>query len=142
MTEGDPRLARQYVLLDPSDCDPPHSLDLSPGSRDTRKVEWLEDEFRRNGFDPEEPALVGYVLDGRVQLLTGTHRHESARRAGTKLPTTLYLRSTIEAHWGKETWVDVVKDISVLDLEKFPVREDVTPPTLEERVDLTRDLSR
>lgn len=28
------RLARLYVLLHPDDCDAPHGLDLSPGSRD------------------------------------------------------------------------------------------------------------
>lgn len=53
------RLTRQYILLDPEDCDPPHGLYLTPGSRDSIKVDWLVEAFARDGFDPDEPALVG-----------------------------------------------------------------------------------
>lgn len=35
------RNVRQYTLLDPDDCDPPHGLDLESGSRDSIKVEYL-----------------------------------------------------------------------------------------------------
>lgn len=59
-------LTRQYILLDPEDCDPdpPHGLDLTPGSRDSIKVDWLVEAFARDGFDPDEPALVGYPING------------------------------------------------------------------------------
>lgn len=96
------RLARQYVLLHPDDCDPPHGLDMYPGSRDWWKVEHLKQSFSQWGFDPGEPALVGYPRDGRVQLLSGTHRHLAAKQLGMMLPVTLKLRSVVEAAWGTD----------------------------------------
>ena len=135
------RYARHYVLLDPSDCDPPHGLDLTPGSRDSLKVERLEFEFRTNGFDRDEPALVGYACDGKVQLLSGTHRHEAARRSGIQLPVTLVLRSIVEGAWGTPEWEHLIGDISVKNLERIVVKEGgFPPPGLDERVDLTRDM--
>ncbi len=134
-TSPAPRVARHYVWLDPEDCVPPHGLDLSPGSRDDQKVCRLEAAFRaRGGFDPEYPAVVGYPDGaGKVQQLTGTHRHEAARRAGVKLPVTLFLRSYVEAAWGTDRWATLIQDIPVKDLEHLPVTED-TPPGLEDRV--------
>lgn len=98
------RFARHYVLLHPDDCEPPHGLDLEPGSRDSIKVERLTEAFARDGFDKTMPALVGYPLDGRVQLASGTHRHEAAKRAGIRLPVKLTLRSHVEAMWGTPAW--------------------------------------
>lgn len=69
MTDHDERrLARQYVLLHPDDCDPPHGLDLEPGSRDSLKVEGLTEAFARDGFDPTMPALVGYPSTAAYSL--------------------------------------------------------------------------
>ncbi len=132
------RFARQYVLLHPDDCDPPHGLDMYPGSRDWMKVERLKQAFIGQGFDPNEPALVGYPRDGRVQLLSGTHRHLAAKQAGIALPVTLKLRSVVEAAWGTDAWDDLIKDVPVKDLEMAPVCEGGTPPGLDERVDLSR----
>ncbi len=128
------RHARLYVLVHPSDCDPPHGLDMSPGSRDSLKVEMLEDAFRTKGFDPNEPALVGYPINGRIQLLSGTHRHEAAKRADIFLPVTLKLRSVVEGSWGTERWEDLIEDVPVKDLEWAPVRESDWIPGLDERV--------
>lgn len=76
------RFARQVLFLHPDDCIPPHGLALTVGSRDSLKVERLMIAFMREGFDPKEPALVGYPDgSGKVQLLSGTHRHEAAKRA-------------------------------------------------------------
>ncbi len=136
----DIRYARHYVLLDPSDCDPPHSLDLEPGSRDSIKVEALTVEFVYDGFDPEQPALIGYPKNGRIQLLSGTHRHEAAKRAGIKLPVMLKLRSVVEAAWGTDAWEELIKDIPVQELEKYPIQEGIIPPGLDERVDLEKDI--
>lgn len=138
MTDSsEPRLARQYVLLHPDDCDPPHGLDLEPGSRDSLKVEYLTECFARDGFDPKMPALVGYPLDGRVQLASGTHRHEAAKRAGIRLPVKLTLRSYVEATWGTPAWEELIADLSVESLELAPVPEGREPPGLDERVDLS-----
>lgn len=133
------RYAKHYVLLDPSDCDPPHGLDLEPGSRDSIKVEFLTNCFLKDGFDPDQPALVGYPRDGRIQLLSGTHRHEAAKRANIKLPVTLKLRSIVEAAWGTPAWDELIQDIPVKDLEHSPVIN-APPPGLDERVDLSRDI--
>lgn len=54
------RFARQVLWLHPDDCIPPHGLDLTDGSRDSIKVERLFWAFISEGFDPKEPALVGY----------------------------------------------------------------------------------
>lgn len=134
------RYARGYVLLDPSDCDPPHGLDLAPGSRDSLKVEKLEKAFRTKGFSKKKPALVGYPRDGRIQLVSGTHRHEAARRAGIMLPVKIMIRSEVEAIWGTPQWEDFLKDIPVEKLERVPVKEPTPAPGLDERVDLSRDL--
>ena len=130
------RLARHYILAHPTDCEPPHGLDLSPGSRDSIKVDMLTEAFVRDGFDPKMPALVGYPLNGRIQLLTGTHRRESADRAGIMLPVTMKLRSVVEAAWGTAEWDQLILDIPVEDLELAPVQDPVPPPGLDERVDL------
>lgn len=128
------RLVRTLVLLDASDCDPPHSLDLSAGSRDSQKVERLTFAFETDGFDINEPALVGYVIDGRVQLLTGTHRHEAARRSGVQLPVTIWLRSDVEGAWSTDDWQEIVRDIPVKELLASPY-EDGPGKATAERVD-------
>lgn len=134
------RYARMFVWLDPSDCDPPHSLDLSPGSRDSYKVEWLTEAFARDGFDPDEPVLVGYPLHGRVQLLTGTHRHEAARRAGIRLPVRLILRSVWSAAWGTPRALDLTRDIPLAELSMVVVTDGSNPVALDDMVEPERDL--
>lgn len=109
------RRARLYVLLHPDDCDPPHGLE--PSGRDEDKVQRLTAAFALNGFSPYKPALVGYPLNGRVQLLTGTHRHEAARRAGIRLPVAMHLRGDVEAHWGTDRWPALIADVNVWELE-------------------------
>jgi hypothetical protein len=94
----------------------------------------LEEAFRTQGFDPNEPALVGYPIDGRIQLLSGTHRHEAARRADIFLPVTLKLRSVVEGSWGTERWENLIEDVPVKELEWAPVRESDWIPGLDERV--------
>lgn len=110
--------------VDPNDCDAPHGLDLTAPSH-ANKVNHLADAFTAEGFDKEHSALIGYPLDGRIQLLSGTHRHEAARLTAIKLPVVLWLRSDIEDAWGKlDDWLRVMKDISVHELETW-TREDV-----------------
>ncbi len=118
----DLRHARCFVWIDASDCDPPHGLDLS-SSHDAEKVDLLEKEFRKNGFNVEMPALVGYPLNDRIQLLSGTHRHLAAQRAGIKLPVTLWLRSDIEETWGTELWDKTLEDIPVRTLQSMEIKE-------------------
>jgi hypothetical protein len=104
--------------LDPTDCDPPHGLDLREPHH-YEKVNMLIARFDEAGFDRTHGALVGYPLNGRVQLLSGTHRHEAAVRAGIKLPVTLWLRSDVELAWGDlEEWKRLIQDVPVQVLEE------------------------
>lgn len=102
----------------PNDCFPPHGLDLTAGSRDWLKVKRLFEQFRQTGFDERQPALVGYPFDGKIQLLSGTHRHMAARFAEILLPVTLWLRSDIERCWGLPTWIKIMYDIPVQELQE------------------------
>lgn len=120
------RTARRYILVSPSDCDPPHGLDMD-SARDADKVARLEAAFRAEGFDPAQPALVGYPLNGRIQLCTGTHRHLAAERAGIQLPVLIQMRSTIEAAWGTDEWLHVIADVPVRDLERVAVPDEPDP---------------
>lgn len=133
------RYARLYIWVDPSDCDPPHGLDLEPGSRDSLKVEKLQQDFEQFGFDLDMPALVAYPNNGRIQLLSGTHRHEAAKRVGIKLPVHFIMRSLVEAKWGTDEWANIIKDIPVRELECVEVPEHSEPVGIGERIDLTRD---
>lgn len=101
------------LWLAAGDCDPPHGLNLAPGSRDRLKVEGLLDAFELDGFDSTEPALIGYPLEGRIQLLSGTHRHRAAILAEIRLPVRIWLRSTIEQCWGRPQWAEIMEDIPV-----------------------------
>jgi len=100
------------IWLHPNDCDPPHGLNMG----DWEKVKRLYTMFVAKGFDLTKSALVGYPLNGRVQLLSGTHRHRAAKVADILLPVTLWLRSDIEAYWGKPEWSTVMQDIPVEEL--------------------------
>jgi hypothetical protein len=105
------------------DCYPPHGLDMS-WEHDYNKVEMLVNAFSKEGFNKDEPALVGYPLDDKIQLLSGTHRHEAALRTDIELPVVVWLRSDVEKTWGKlDDWIHVMEDISVNELECW-TRED------------------
>jgi hypothetical protein len=131
-----------YLMLHPGDCDPPHDLDMTPGSRDWIKVEMLKAAFLKDGFDPTKPALVGYPLNGKVQLLSGTHRWWAAREIGMFLPVRLLLRSVWESKWGTDYGAHAMRDIPVCELQCVDVLQGDPPAGIGERVDLTRDLER
>lgn len=110
---------RRYVTyVDPNDCDPPHGLDLS-SAHDADKVAYLVDCFSHEGFNEDCPALVGYPLNGRIQLFSGTHRHYAAVRTNTRLPVTLWLRSYVEHTWGTDKWPKLITDLSVKTLKEY-----------------------
>lgn len=116
------RQVRSFMWVNASDCDPPHGLDML-GERDANKVARLYEAFMIEGFDLNEPALVGYPLNGRIQLLSGTHRHEAASRAGILLPVTLWLNSDIMETWGTELWEETIRDIPVKELQSYPIKD-------------------
>lgn len=117
--------------LSAEDLDPPHGLDMS-SKHDADKVEMLERKFKSEGFDKRYPALIGYPLGGRIQLLSGTHRHAAATRTGVKLPVVLWLRSDIEKNWGNLTkWERIIQDIPVSELELW-TRERLEAESIEQ----------
>lgn len=100
----------------PEDCDPPHEV------RKFERIWPLAEAFKKQGFDKSKPALIGYVVDGRIQLLSGTHRHMAADLVGIKIPVTLWLGSDIQKSWGTlEEWKKVMADIPVAKLERYPL---------------------
>ena len=128
-----PRRTQVLVWVDPQDCIAPHSLDMQT-ERDANKVEWLREQFEENGFDLDCSTLVGYPLDGKIQLLSGTHRHLAAKQANILLPVTLWLRSDIERMWGTELWDEVIQDIPVKDLQHHTVEEGPSIPPYEQEL--------
>lgn len=124
------RRARFIIWAIPDDCIPPHGLDME-SSRDANKVSMLANAFQKDGFDLNMPALIGYPLDGKIQLLSGTHRHLAAKQAGIRLPVSLWLRSDIECLWGTEEWAKVLEDIPVKDLVNFEVKDGFSLPKHE-----------
>lgn len=116
------RRARMLVWVNPNDCRPPHGLDLE-SKHDNEKVAYLTKCFQERGFSRNFPAMVGYVVDGKIQLLSGTHRHLAAIRAGIDIPVTLWLRSDVESTWGTDLWSRVIADIPVYMLEMANVEE-------------------
>jgi ParB-like chromosome segregation protein Spo0J len=98
---------------------------------DFNKVAMLAEMFLKEGFDVTKPALVGYPIDGKIQLLSGTHRHRAALKIGMKLPVTLFIRSDVERVWGTELWESLIEDIAVQDLMEVEVTEGFKIPPYE-----------
>ncbi len=121
------------VWVNPQDCIAPHGLDMD-ADRDANKVAHLRQQFEENGFDTNYPALVGYPLNDKIQLLSGTHRHMAARQANILLPVTLWLRSDIERMWGTELWDKAIQDIPVKDLEHHAIEEGFKIPPYDQEL--------
>ena len=121
---------RCFIWISPDDCIAPHGLDLSD-PHDADKVEDLRKQFASAGFDLNQPALVGYPLDNKIQLLSRTHRHLAAKLADTKLPVTLWLRSDVERMWGTELWTKVLEDIPVYKLMEWDIQDGFNIPPYE-----------
>lgn len=128
------RKAQFFVWLHPDDCTPPHGLDMQ-SRRDANKVDMLREAFLKDGFNMSMPALVGYPKDGKIQLLSGTHRHMAAQQAGILLPVTMWLRDDVERLWGTDEWSRLIQDIPVNNLKELPVPEGFRIPPYE-RVEL------
>ena len=104
----------------PHDLDPPHDLNLGHGSSDLDRCLALYQTFRVSGFDRSQPALVAYPCNRRIQLLSGTHRHQAALWAGLRLPVVFWLRSSIEEAFGNlDKWLHVMREIPVASLETW-----------------------
>jgi hypothetical protein len=83
-------------------CAPPH------GAARPEQVEALYEAFLSGPWNG--PALVGYWGNDYVQLLSGSHRWESAKLAGLPhIPVVLYSHAEIESAWGNEQkWAKIM----------------------------------
>ena len=97
------------VWIDPSECDAPHRV-----SHEDKLVE-LANEFVARGWGVNYPVLIGYMLDGRLQLLSGTHRHKAAEMAGIRLPVIVRNYDDVRSAWGTDAWAEIMDAPSVRD---------------------------
>lgn len=86
------------MLVHPNDCDAPHAV-----SRPEQVID-LANEFVRNGWDKTKPKLIAYPYNGRLQLLSGTHRQAAAKLAEIDIPIVLVSYETVEKTWGTDNW--------------------------------------
>jgi hypothetical protein len=84
-------------------CDPPH------GVTHPEKAEELRVAFARDGWRPSAPALVGYEHSGRVQLLSGSHRHAAALATAILIPVVLVDYDEVRHAFGNvNAWLEIM----------------------------------
>lgn len=88
------------VWLDPALCDPPHEVD------DVLFFVRLTECFARFGWAAEQPVLLGYCFEGRIQLVSGSHRWAAARAAGICVPVVLRSYEEVISTWGEPAWLE------------------------------------
>ena len=88
------------LMLSAADCCPPHAVTDPP------RLVWLKENLLRDGW--VGPYLLGYPLDGYVQLVSGSHRYEACMQLGMKFPVAVASKNTIELIWGTDEWVDMM----------------------------------
>lgn len=84
-----------------------HPSDFLPPHRITHFEKFLElvSKFQNDGWDPLQPALLGYD----DQLITGSHRWAAARKANILIPVIVYSRRFIEEVWGTDDWLSMIR---------------------------------
>lgn len=94
----------------PQDCDPPHGITHDKTYELLIEAFLKKEGYPGSGWDTKEPVLIGYPLDGRIQLLSGSHRWAAAKDAGIKIPVLMRQRSVIEASFGLlSEWEKIMK---------------------------------
>ena len=97
----------KFKWLDISECTPPHRITHES------HLEILINSLK-NGWDLNCPVLIGYELDGLVQLISGSHRYEACRYNKLKLPVIIYEYNYIESIFGSNLWIDLVSNPPLL----------------------------
>jgi ParB-like chromosome segregation protein Spo0J len=83
------------TLITPALLTPPHRVSHP------EKLAELAERFVERGWGENQEALVGYPIDGSIQLLSGTHRHGAALLAGLEaIPVVVRAREEVEAAFG------------------------------------------
>jgi ParB-like chromosome segregation protein Spo0J len=73
------------------------------------KFEQLVHDFRSTGWDLTRPNLLGYPLEGKIQLISGSHRWAAAEVAPIDIPVEVFSYEYIESIWGFDEWVELIK---------------------------------
>lgn len=74
------------------------------------QVDELATLFSQSGWGAGYEALVGYVINGNLQLLSGTHRRAAAQQANIKIPVVIIPSDVVKTSWGHlESWNQVMK---------------------------------
>lgn len=83
------------INVTPDGCMPPHKVSYP------EKVTKLLESFTREGWAKDEPALVGYRWEnGKVQLITGSHRWAAAAEINLAIPVELVSDKEVLDAWG------------------------------------------
>lgn len=86
-------------------CDPPHRV------THYSKLAELVKSFAAKGWNGQ--ALIAYPFEGRLQLLSGSHRHEAARLVDIRIPVILHSYEFIKHLWGTDLWIDLMNNAPV-----------------------------
>lgn len=89
------------LWLDPKSLLAPHRVNRP------EDVDALAEAFE-HGWDLNCPALIGYEWEGRIQLLSGTHRRAAAIQAGILVPVVIRSREAVEMAWGTDDWAEIM----------------------------------
>lgn len=88
----------------PELCIPPHRVSHP------EKVGYFYKQFLYKGWGKGYPKLVGYPWQGRIQLLSGSHRWAAALRARMPIPVAVVPYEQVEEAWGNlELWQELMK---------------------------------
>lgn len=91
---------KAVVWIETWRCDPPHRI------THPEKYDELRSEFIARGWGDGCPALLGYSLDGRVQLVSGSQRWAAAHDAGLKqIPVVVVSYDDAREFWGSDQWI-------------------------------------
>lgn len=96
--------------VEPASCLPPHRV-----THPTKLVELIK-SISANGWNGQ--ALIGYPLDGELQLLSGSHRHEACRLLECRLPLVLHSYEFLRHLWGTDKWIDLMNNAPVARMNK------------------------
>lgn len=90
--------------IEPSLCDPPHKV--------THPEKFIDlcGAFCGEGWDINEPPLLGYPIDNKIQLISGSHRWAAALEANIKIPIIVYSYDWIYEIWGSDTWLHILEN--------------------------------
>lgn len=93
-----------------SELDPPHAAD-------PYKTAVIASALQRFGWLPSEPCVLGYPLEGRTQLLSGSHRWDACRLLDRSMPVVLKSFSEVQEAWGDiDRWAQIMAPIKLCEV--------------------------